>query len=327
MHAASARRTRKLTVQQYFSRRSAQDECAPARPGRPDLGAAERLRPAPAPLFCVVVRTTVSIAPYAADTHRCRIDAGPDVPARTASTWRTASRSFSAGRAPGADGAQALQRRFGFHWFYAALCQRRALWHEVLLASLVIQLIPLATPLFTQSTLIDIAVGLALLLTFSARLSWLSRYLVLHTGNRVHHFLLQRDADRAGGPGAFHGNTALSRLPPAVAGDGSARLTDLSIRAVVVRARGHGVRVRGDRLGHRAGTRSHPARRERLIGGFFRSRGTGGNVVDGAGPSGGLCQSARERAQFCTGKLFGGTWNDGISPPYCGKSIISSNHA
>src|SRR5207244_124890 len=73
----------------------------------------------------------------------------------------------------------------------------RGVWRDVLLASLFIQLVGLATPVFTQvvidkvvvhhtqSTLIVIAVALALFLLFNAAMSWLRQYLVLHTGNRV----------------------------------------------------------------------------------------------------------------------------------------------
>jgi subfamily B ATP-binding cassette protein HlyB/CyaB len=90
-----------------------------------------------------------------------------------------------------------LSRKFGFHWFVPELLKHKRLWQEVLLASLVIQLIALATPLFTQtiidkvvvhrtqSTLIVIAIGMAVFMLFSAGLSWLRQYLVLHTGNRV----------------------------------------------------------------------------------------------------------------------------------------------
>ncbi|WP_413331103.1 ABC transporter transmembrane domain-containing protein, partial [Polaromonas sp. CT11-55] len=94
--------------------------------------------------------------------------------------------------------AQARQsRKFGFSWFVPELLKHKRLWQEVLLASLVIQLIALATPLFTQaiidkvvvhrteSTLIVIAIGMLVFMTFSAALSWLRQYLVLHTGNRV----------------------------------------------------------------------------------------------------------------------------------------------
>lgn len=88
-------------------------------------------------------------------------------------------------------------RRFGFAWFVPELLKHRKLWHEILLASLVIQLIALATPLFTQtiidkvianrtqSTLVAIVVGMAVCMVFSALLTWLRQYLVLHTGNRV----------------------------------------------------------------------------------------------------------------------------------------------
>jgi subfamily B ATP-binding cassette protein HlyB/CyaB len=88
-------------------------------------------------------------------------------------------------------------RKFGFSWFIPELLKHKRLWQEILLASLVIQLIALATPLFTQaiidkvvvhhsqSTLIVIAIGMLAFMLFSAGLSWLRQYLVLHTGNRV----------------------------------------------------------------------------------------------------------------------------------------------
>jgi subfamily B ATP-binding cassette protein HlyB/CyaB len=87
--------------------------------------------------------------------------------------------------------------KFGFRWFVPELLKHKRLWQEVLLASLVIQLIALATPLFTQtiidkvivhhtqSTLVVIAIGMAVFMIFSAALSWLRQYLLLHTGNRV----------------------------------------------------------------------------------------------------------------------------------------------
>ncbi|MFZ6800390.1 peptidase domain-containing ABC transporter [Undibacterium sp. Di24W] len=102
---------------------------------------------------------------------------------------------------PGIDADSAEQerqaRRFGFSWFVPELLKHKKLWQEILLASLVIQLIALATPLFTQaiidkvvvhrtqSTLIVIAIGMLVFMIFSAGLSWLRQYLVLHTGNRV----------------------------------------------------------------------------------------------------------------------------------------------
>lgn len=95
------------------------------------------------------------------------------------------------------DGALADQNRFGFGWFIPELLKHKHVWRDVLIASLVIQLLALGTPLFTQvvidkvvvhrteSTLIVIGVGLAVFMLFSALLSWVRQYLVLHTGNRV----------------------------------------------------------------------------------------------------------------------------------------------
>jgi len=91
----------------------------------------------------------------------------------------------------------AQSRRFGFSWFIPELLKHKKLWREVLLASLVIQLLALATPLFTQtiidkvitnrtqSTLIVVLIGMGVFVVFTTILSWLRQYLVLHTGNRV----------------------------------------------------------------------------------------------------------------------------------------------
>ena len=94
------------------------------------------------------------------------------------------------------DGAPATAR-FGFRWFATELLKHKRIWREVLAASLFIQLIGLTTPLFTQviidkvvvhqttSTLVVVAVGLVMFMLFSAGMSWLRQYMVLHTGNRV----------------------------------------------------------------------------------------------------------------------------------------------
>ena len=86
---------------------------------------------------------------------------------------------------------------FGFRWFIPELLKYRSVWREVVTASLIIQLLALATPLFTQvvidkvvvhrtqSTLIVIGIGLAVFMVFTALLTWIRQYLVLHTGNRV----------------------------------------------------------------------------------------------------------------------------------------------
>ena len=96
---------------------------------------------------------------------------------------------------PAGDGAASAG--FGFRWFWSELLRHKRIWRDVLLASLFIQLVALTTPLFTQviidkvvvhqtsSTLIAIAVGLAMFMLFTAAMSWLRQYLVLHTGNRV----------------------------------------------------------------------------------------------------------------------------------------------
>lgn len=96
-----------------------------------------------------------------------------------------------------ADAPPRRPARFGFRWFVPELLRHQRLWQEILLASMVIQLLALATPFFTQtiidkvvvhhsqSTLIVIALAMGLFTLCSAGLSWLRQYLILHTGNRV----------------------------------------------------------------------------------------------------------------------------------------------
>jgi len=86
---------------------------------------------------------------------------------------------------------------FGFRWFVPELLKHKKIWREVLTTSLVIQLLALASPLMTQvvvdkvvvhhtqSTLIVVAIALFFAMAFSAGMSWIRQYLVLHTGNRV----------------------------------------------------------------------------------------------------------------------------------------------
>jgi subfamily B ATP-binding cassette protein HlyB/CyaB len=95
------------------------------------------------------------------------------------------------------DGALRNKANFGFHWFIPELLKHKRIWRDVLIASLIIQVLALGTPLFTQviidkvvvhhtqSTLIVIGIGLAVFMIFSAMLSWVRQYLILHTGNRV----------------------------------------------------------------------------------------------------------------------------------------------
>src|SRR5690606_33636642 len=82
-------------------------------------------------------------------------------------------------------------------WFVPELLKHKAIWRDVLLASLAIQLVGLATPLFTQAiidkvivhqtqnTLLVLGVGLLMFMVFTSCMTWLRQYLVLHTGNRI----------------------------------------------------------------------------------------------------------------------------------------------
>lgn len=93
--------------------------------------------------------------------------------------------------------APASATQFGFRWFVPELSKYRHVWRDVLLGSLILQLLALATPLFTQaiidkvvvhrttSTLLVIGIALAVFMLFSALLSWARQILLLHTGNRV----------------------------------------------------------------------------------------------------------------------------------------------
>ena len=88
-------------------------------------------------------------------------------------------------------------RPFGLRWFVPELLRHKAVWRELLAASLVLQLIALAVPLCTQvvidkvlvhhasSTLLVILAALAMFVLFSAVLAYARQYLLLHTGNRI----------------------------------------------------------------------------------------------------------------------------------------------
>lgn len=88
-------------------------------------------------------------------------------------------------------------KQFGFHWFIPELLKHKTIWRDILFASLCIQLVGLATPLFTQviidkvvvhqtrSTLVVLGIALVMFMVFTAVMTWLRQYLVLHTGNRI----------------------------------------------------------------------------------------------------------------------------------------------
>lgn len=95
------------------------------------------------------------------------------------------------------DAAAERADRFGFGWFVPALLKHKSVWRDVILASAAIQLLALATPLFTQvvidkvivhqttNTLVVIGIALIAVMAFTGAMSWVRQYLVLHTGNRV----------------------------------------------------------------------------------------------------------------------------------------------
>lgn len=96
------------------------------------------------------------------------------------------------------DGKKATEEKeFGFRWFIPELLKHKRVWRDILIASLILQLVGLATPLFTQviidkvvvhqtqSTLIAIGAGMVFAIIFSASFTWIRQYLVIHTGNRI----------------------------------------------------------------------------------------------------------------------------------------------
>jgi subfamily B ATP-binding cassette protein HlyB/CyaB len=110
---------------------------------------------------------------------------------------REASTAPTPGEAEQIPGFVAEKKEFGFKWFLPELLKHKSIWRDVLLASLAIQLVGLATPLFTQviidkvvvhqsnSTLIVLGVALFMFMLFTSGMTWLRQYLVLHTGNRI----------------------------------------------------------------------------------------------------------------------------------------------
>lgn len=88
-----------------------------------------------------------------------------------------------------------VTRKFGFGWFRPEIWRHKKVWRDILLASLALQVVALATPLFTQaiidkvvvhrtqSTLVAIGIAMAIFTVFSALMGWGRQYLVLHTGS------------------------------------------------------------------------------------------------------------------------------------------------
>jgi ATP-binding cassette, subfamily B, bacterial HlyB/CyaB len=98
---------------------------------------------------------------------------------------------------PDAHASQQAGNTFGFKWFVPELLRHKRVWRDVLIGSAALQLVALATPLFTQaiidkvvvhrtqSTLITIGIAMLVFTLFTGLLSWVRQYLVLHTGNRI----------------------------------------------------------------------------------------------------------------------------------------------
>jgi len=88
-------------------------------------------------------------------------------------------------------------KRFGLSWFFPELLRYKRTWRDILLGSLSLQIVGLTTPLCTQviidkvvahqthSTLAVVAAALVIFAVFSAVMTWVRQYLVLHTGNRI----------------------------------------------------------------------------------------------------------------------------------------------
>ena len=101
-------------------------------------------------------------------------------------------------------GAGVDPESFGFHWFWPSIWRYRKPIGHVLLASLVVQIFALISPLFFQvvidkvlshrsySTLFVIVIGLALIGLFDVLLQYLRAYALNHTTNRIDVELGQR---------------------------------------------------------------------------------------------------------------------------------------
>ena len=128
-------------------------------------------------------------------SHEPHIEAVANFAARFGSLLLLVTRDAPEGTEGEAGGRH--RKAFGFRWFFDEFLKYKPVWRNVLAASLALQVVGVATPLFTQvvidkvvvhqttSTLAVVALGLLIFMLFSAAMSWLRQYLVLHTGNRV----------------------------------------------------------------------------------------------------------------------------------------------
>ena len=174
------------------------DELAPAQQAPPDAEQSP-------PLHAVLILKTDghkllyfragSQTPETITTEEARVRFEPEI--LLAGRGRTAEATAGADVEAEFAGLVAEKKEFGFRWFLPELIKHRRIWRDVLLASLSMQLVGLASPLFTQviidkvvvhqtrSTLVVIGIGLAMFMLFTSVMTWLRQYLVLHTGNRI----------------------------------------------------------------------------------------------------------------------------------------------
>ncbi len=121
---------------------------------------------------------------------------------------RALALTLKAAEAVDPDSIDLRSAKFGLRWFVPELLKHKRIWREVLSASLVLQLMGLALPLFTQviidkvvvhrtsSTLIALGIAMGVFMVFTGILTWLRQYLVLHTGQRIDAILGSHVFDR-----------------------------------------------------------------------------------------------------------------------------------
>jgi subfamily B ATP-binding cassette protein HlyB/CyaB len=175
---------------------SVADEQAPAEPSEAGETAAEPAAPARKHHPAIIVQIGAEgVTLFEVGTNTPKVMPHAEFASRYAGTAFQLALETQAVNDP--DGALTSKAEFGFKWFVPELLKHKRIWRDVLIASLIIQLLALATPLFTQviidkvvvhrtqSTLIVIGIALGVFMVFSALLSWVRQYLILHTGNRV----------------------------------------------------------------------------------------------------------------------------------------------
>ncbi|MBI2770196.1 MAG: peptidase domain-containing ABC transporter [Burkholderiales bacterium] len=169
---------------------------------------AAKLAGLPLPLVVATTQQQLGLITAAANGEAVFFSAGTNTPQTlqhaeldaclTGEAWILAPEVEAANDADAAPAfAAGVTRKFGFSWFAPELMRHRKVWRDVLLASLALQIVALATPLFTQAivdkvvvhrtqtTLIAIGLVMIIFIIFNAVLGWGRQYLVLHTGNRV----------------------------------------------------------------------------------------------------------------------------------------------